>query len=147
MFTQWSKGAVFAMSLFGILLFTLTANVVFEPVLTSTAWAAEDQSQRQTETETTEESRAAKDKLSGAADGATGFIGGIIGWIKGVTNSINEMWGMENGGGMATAVNALFYLFLIAIFFFVGKMAFNIVKDSLGGKVDERYQKPTFRKK
>lgn len=147
MFTQWSKGAVFVMSLFGILLFTLTANVVFEPVSSSTAWATEDLSQRDTESETTEASREAKGKLSGAAEGASGFFGGIINWIKGVTDSINKMWGMENGGGMATLVNGMFYLFLIAIFFFVGKMGFNIIKDSLGGKVDERYQKPTFRKK
>ena len=147
MFTQWSKGAVFVMSLFGILLFTLTANVIFEPVSTSTAWAAEDASQRQSETETTEESREAKDKLSGAVDGASGFFGGIKNWINGVTESINKMWGMENGGGMATLVNGMFYLLLIVGFLFGGMMIFNVIKGSVGGKVDERYQKPTFRKK
>ena len=145
MFTKWNKGEVFSVGFFAIILFTLTFNVVFEPTST---WAAEnDISQRDTAGETTDASKEAKGKLSGAADSATGFFGGIIGWIKGVTASINKMWGMENGGGMAALVNGAFYLFLIVIFLFVGKMTLNILKGSLGGKVDERYKKPSFRKK
>ncbi len=126
-------------------LFTFTANVFISPEV---AWA-EDLSQRDTNSETAEESKEAKEKLSGAADGAVGFFGGIIGWIKGVTDSINNMWGMENGSGMASVVNFFFYLILIGIFLFAGKMIFNIFKDMFKGKgnVPERYQKPSFRKK
>ena len=143
MFTKWSKGAVLAMSLMLALIFTLTSNVVFSPAV---AWA-EDVSQRDTAGETTEESLEAKNKLSGAADGVGGFFGGIKNWINGVTDSVNKMWGMENGEGMAMLVNGMFYLFLIVGVLFGGKMIFNIFSGAIGGKVDERYEKPSFRKK
>lgn len=54
---------------------------------------------------------------------------------------------MESGSGMAMVVNGLFYLVLIAGTLFVGKMIYNIVSDVLSGKVGEKYQKPSFRKK
>ena len=68
-------------------------------------------------------------------------------WINCVTGAVNKMWGMENGSGMAMVVNGLFYLVLIAGTLFVGKMIYNIVSDVLSGKVGEKYQKPSFRKK
>ena len=143
MFTQWSKGAVLATSLMLIFIFTLTSNVVFEP---ASAWAG-DGSKRDTASETTEESQEAKSKLSGAADGVGGFFSGIMNWIKSVTDSVNNMWGMENGTGMAKVVNGIFYLLLIVGVGFGGKMIFNIFSGAVGGKVDERYEKPSFRKK
>ena len=143
MFTQWSKGVVLATSLMLALIFTITINVCFEP---TAAWAG-DGSQRDTATETTEESQEAKSKLSGAADGVGGFFGGIKNWITGVTDSVNNMWGMENGTGMAIVVNGIFYLALIVGVGFGGKMIFNIFSGAVGGKVDERYEKPSFRKK
>ena len=146
MFTHSSKGAVGLTGFLAVLLFTLTSNVVFESISPSSAWAAGDVSQRDTESETADASKDAKGKLTGAADGATGFFGGILGWITGVTDSINKMWGMENGGGMASVVNGVFYFILIVAFAFGGKMILNIFKDSVGKKVDERYQKPQFRK-
>ena len=143
MFTKWSQGAVLVMSLLLAFIFTLTANVVFQ---SAPVWAG-DPSQRDTASETAGTSLEAKDKLAGAADEATGFFSGIWGWITGVTDATNKMWGMENGSGVAMVVNAMFYLILIVVFGFVGKMILNIFKDVVGGKVDEKYQKPSFRKK
>ena len=138
--TQWSKGAVRAMSFMLFFIFTLTSNVFFEP---AAAWA-EDQD---TASETTEASQEAKGKLSGAADGVGGFFSGIKNWITSVTDAVNDMWGMENGTGMAKLVNGMFYLFLFVGVAFGGKMLFNIFSGVVGGKVDERYEKPSFRKK
>lgn len=140
-----SKRAVTLLSFLSVFIFTLTANVIFEP---APAWA-EDLSQRDTQSETADASKEAKGKLAGAADGATGFFGGIFGWIKGITNAINKMWGMENGSGVAAVTNGLFYLILIAAFLFAGKMFLNIITGAVKGKnsVDERYQRPSFRKK
>ena len=133
MFIQRSKGAVFVMSLFLAFLFTITANVVFNP---GAAWA-----------EISEASEQAKDNLSSTADSASGFFGGIKNWITGVTDAVNKMWGMENGTGVAKVVNGIFYLILIVGILFGGKMIFNIFSGVIGGKVDERYEKPSFRKK
>ena len=133
LFTQRSKGAVLAINLLLVFIFTLTTNVVFNP---DTAWA-----------ETSEASEQAKDKLSGAADSAGGFFSGIKNWITGVTDAVNKMWGMENGTGVAKVVNGIFYLILIVGVLFGGKMIFNIFSGVIGGKVDERYEKPSFRKK
>lgn len=130
LFTQWSKRGAFGISLLLVFIFTLTTNVVFNP---GTAWA-----------ETSEASEQAKDKLSGAAGG---FFGGIKNWITGVTDAVNKMWGMENGTGIAKVVNGMFYLILIVGVLFGGKMIFNIFSGAIGGKVDERYEKPSFRKK
>jgi len=116
------------MSLLLVFIFTLTSNVVFE---TTTVWA-----------EDSEMSEDATEESSATADS-----GGILGWIKGVTNAVNKMWGMENGSGVAMVVNGVFYLLLVAGALFIGKMVFNIVRDVLAGKVDERYEKPSFRKK
>lgn len=145
MFKNRSKHAVTLLSFLSVFIFTLTANVIFDP---APAWA-EDLSQRDTQSETVDASKEAKGKLSGAADGVTGFFGGIIGWIKGVTNAINEMWGMENGSGVAMVTNGLFYIILLAVFGFTGKMLLNIITGAVKGKnsVDARYQKPAFRKK
>ena len=68
-------------------------------------------------------------------------------WIKSVTGAVNKMWGMENGSGMAMVVNGAFYLLLIVGALFLGKMIFNIINETLKRKVDERYEKPSFRKK
>ena len=133
MFTQRSKGAVLALSLLSVFIFTLTTNVIFNP---GAAWA-----------ENSEASEEAKGKLSSAADGVGGFFGGIKNWITGVTDSVNKMWDMENGTGVAKVVNGLFYLILIVGVLFGGKMIFNIFSAAIGGKVDERYEKPSFRKK
>jgi hypothetical protein len=133
LFTQWSKRAVPVMSLLLVFIFTLTTNVVFNPV---TAWA-----------DTSEASEEAKGKLSSAADSAGGFFSGIMNWITSVTDAVNNMWGMENGTGVAKVVNGVFYLLLFVGVTFGGKMVFNIIKDSVGGKVDERYERPSFRKK
>ena len=133
LFTKWSKGAVPVMSLLLVFIFTLTTNVVFEPTV---AWA-----------DTSEASEEAKGKLSGAADSAGGFFSGIMNWITGFTDAVNKMWGMENGTGVAKVVNGVFYLLLFVGVVFGGKMVFNIIKDSVGGKVDERYERPSFRKK
>ncbi len=141
MFTKWSKGAVSVVGIFAVLLFTITANVAFD---STPAWAGDG---RDTASETAGASKEAQGKLSGAADSATGFFGGIFNWINGVTDSINKMWGMENGGGMASATNGMFYLLLIGGFLFGGKMLLNVIKGAIGGKVDEKYQKPSFRKK
>ena len=130
LFTQWSKRGVFGISLLLVFIFTLTTNVVFEP---TPVWA-----------DTTEE---ATEEVSGTEESSTGFFGGIMNWINSVTAAVNKMWGMENGSGMALVVNGLFYLVLIAGTLFVGKMIYNIVSDVLSGKVDEKYQKPSFRKK
>jgi uncharacterized BrkB/YihY/UPF0761 family membrane protein len=121
------------MSLLLVFIFTLTTNVVFE---SATAWA-----------ETSEASEEAQDKLSGAAGNVGGFFSGIISWIKSVTDAVNKMWGMENGDGVAIVVNAAFYLLLIVGVLFIGKMVFNIFNDAIKGKVDEKYEKPSFRKK
>ncbi len=134
MFNKWSnKGAVFVMSLFSIFIFTLTTNVVFNP---ATVWA-----------ETSEASEEAKEKLSGAADSTGSFFSGITNWIKSVTDAVNKMWGMENGSGVAMVVNGVFYLLLVVGVLFGGKMIFNIFSSVVNGKVDERYEKPSFRKK
>ncbi len=145
MFKNWSKSAVPVVGFLLVLIFTLIANVVFKP---DPVWAA-DPSQRDTASETAGESQEAKDKLAGAAAGAGGFFSGIWGWITGVTDAVNKMWGMENGSGVAMVVNGIFYLLLIVGFLFVGKMVLNIFTDAVKGKnsVDERYQKPSFRKK
>ena len=133
MFTKRSKRAVPVMSLLLVFIFTLTTNVVFNP---ATAWA-----------DTSEASEEAKGKLSSAADSAGGFFSGIMNWITGFTDAVNKMWGMENGTGVAKVVNGVFYLLLFVGVAFGGKMVFNIIKDSVGGKVDERYERPSFRKK
>jgi cytochrome b len=145
LFKNWSKSAVTVVAFWSVLIFTLTTNVVFQP---ATVWAA-DSSQRDTASETAGASLEAKDKLAGAADGATGFFSGIWGWITGVTDAVNKMWGMENGSGVAMVVNGIFYLILIVVFGFVGKMILNIFTDAVKGEnsVDQRYQKPSFRKK
>ena len=121
------------MSLLSVFIFTLTTNVIFNP---GAAWA-----------ETSEASEQAKGKLSGEADSAGGFFSGIKNWITGVTDSVNKMWGMENGKGIAKVVNGMFYLILIVGVLFAGKMIFNIFSSAIGGKVDEKYEKPSFRKK
>lgn len=126
LFTQWSKRGALGISLLLVFIFTLTTNVVFE---TTPVWA--DTTEEVTETE----------------ESSTGFFGGIMNWIHSVTAAVNKMWGMENGSGMAMVVNGLFYLVLIIGTLFVGKMIYNIVSDVLSGKVDEKYQKPSFRKK
>ncbi len=133
MFTKRSQGAVLVMSLLLVFMFTLTTNVVFE---SATAWA-----------ETSEASEEAQDKLSGAVDSTGGFFSGIMNWITSVTDAVNKMWGMENGNGVAMVVNAAFYLILIVGALFVGKMIFNIFNEAINGKVDEKYEKPSFRKK
>lgn len=132
MFTQWSKGAVLAMSLMLVFTFTVTANVVFEP---ATAWAD------------TSEVAEGEDPSSGASDSEGGFFSSITGWVTGVTDAVNEMWGMENGSGVAMVVNGIFYLLLFVGVVFFGKMIFNIFNEAIKGKVDERYEKPSFRKK
>lgn len=135
MFTKWSKGAGFATSFLLVFIFTLTTNVVFSP---GVAWS-----------ETSEASEVAKGKLSSAADSAGGFFSGIKNWITGVTDAVNNMWGMENGTGVAKVVNGIFYLILIVGVLFCGKMIFNIFTDAVKGEnsVDDRYKKPSFRKK
>ncbi len=133
MFTKRSQGAVLVMSLLLVFIFTLTTNVVFE---SASAWA-----------ETSEASEEAKDKLSGAADSAGGFFSGIMNWITSVTDAVNKMWGMENGSGVAMVVNGVFYLLLFVGVLFGGKMIFNIFNEAVNRKVDERYEKPSFRKK
>ena len=143
MFTQWSKGGVLVMSLLLVFKFTLTTNVIFN---SSTAIAG-DASQRDTASETADASKDAKGKLSGAADGVGGFFSGIKNWITGVTDAVNKMWGMENGNGVAMVVNGIFYLILFVGVAFGGKMIFNIFNEAVKGKVDERYEKPSFRKK
>ena len=145
MLKNWSKSAVTGVGFLLVLIFTLTANIVFNPAL---VWA-DDPSQRDTASETAGESQEAQGKLAGAADGVGGFFSGIWGWITGVTDAVNKMWGMENGSGVAMVVNGMFYLFLIGGFLFVGKMVLNIFTDAIKGKnsVNERYQKPSFRKK
>jgi uncharacterized BrkB/YihY/UPF0761 family membrane protein len=121
------------MSLLLVFIFTLTTNVVYE---SASAWA-----------ETSEASEEAKDKLSGAADSAGGFFSGIMNWITSVTDAVNKMWGMENGSGVAMVVNGVFYLLLFVGVLFGGKMIFNIFNEAVNRKVDERYEKPSFRKK
>ena len=121
------------LSLLLVFIFTLTSNVVFEP---ASAWA-----------ETSEASEEAKGKLSGAVDDTGGFFSGFMNWIKSVTDAVNNMWSMENGTGMAKVVNGIFYLVLIVGIGFGGKMIFNIFSSAVRGKVDERYEKPSFRKK
>ena len=145
MFKHWSHRVFAGTSFLLVFIFTLTLNVVFN----AAGAYASDPSQRDTASETAEASKDAQGKLSGAADSATGFFSGILNWIKGITDSVNKMWGMENGGGMATVVNGIFYFVLVVIFLFAGKMFLNILKDAFKGQgsVDERYQKPSFRKK
>ncbi len=145
MLNNWSKSALTGMGFLLVSIFTLTANIVFNPAL---VWA-DDPSQRDTVGETAGESLEAQGKLAGAVEGAGGFFSGIWGWITGVTDAVNKMWGMENGSGVAMVVNGMFYLFLIGGFLFVGKMVLNIFTDAIKGKnsVNERYQKPSFRKK
>ncbi len=145
MVKNWSKSAVTVMGFLSVFIFTLTANVFFNPV---PVWA-DDPAQRDTASETAGESLEAQGKLAGAVDSAGGFFSGIWGWITGITDASNKMWGMENGSGVAMVVNGMFYLFLIVGFLFVGKMVLNIFTDAIKGKnsVDERYQKPSFRKK
>lgn len=133
MFTQWSRRAVPVMSLLLVFIFTLTTNVVFNP---ATAWA-----------DTSEASEEAKGKLSSAADSAGGFFSGIMNWITSVTDAVNKMWGMENGSGVAMVVNGIFYLLLFVGVAFGGKMIFNIFNEAVNSKVDERYERPSFRKK
>jgi len=133
LFTKRGQGAVLVMSLLLVFIFTLTTSVVFK---SATAWA-----------ETSEASQEAKDKLSGAADSVGGFFSGIMNWVTSVTDAVNNMWGMENGNGVAMVVNGVFYLLLIVGVLFVGKMIFNIINEAVKGKVDERYEKPSFRKK
>jgi len=87
------------------------------------------------------------EETSGAADSQGGFFTGIWNWINSVTNAVNKMWGMENGSGVAMVVNAAFYLLLIVGTLFIGKMIFNIVNDLINRGVDEKYEKPSFRKK
>ena len=131
MFTQWSKGGAVVMSLLLVFIFTLTTNVVFEP---TPVWA-----------ETSEE---VTDEMTGTTEEASGgFFSGIINWIKSVTGAVNKMWGMENGSGVAMVVNGVFYLLLTVGVLFFGKMIFNIVNETLNRRVDEKYEKPSFRKK
>ena len=145
MVKNWSKSAVTGVGFLLVLIFTLTANVVFNP---APVWA-DDSAPRDTASETADASLEAQGKLAGAADGVGGFFSGIWGWITGVTDAVNKMWGMENGSGVAMVVNGIFYLILVVVFLFAGKMIVNIFTDAVKGKnsVDERYQKPSFRKK
>ncbi len=133
MFTKRGQGAVLVMSLLPVFIFTITISVLFK---SATAWS-----------ETSEASQEAKDKLSGAADSAGGFFSDIMNWVTSVTDAVNNMWGMENGKGVAMVVNGVFYLLLIVGVLFIGKMIFNIINEAVKGKVDERYEKPSFRKK
>lgn len=131
MVTKWSKVAVLSMSLLLIFTFTLTTNVVFE---VAPVWAEESE-------EGTDEVATTTEETSG------GFFSGIINWVNSVTNAINKMWGMENGNGVAMVINGAFYLLLIVGALFIGKMIFNIINDTLNRGVDEKYEKPSFRKK
>ena len=119
------------MSLLFVFIFTLTTNVVFEP---TPVWA-------ETSEEVTDETAGTTEETSG------GFFSGIINWVNSVTNAINKMWGMENGNGVAMVINGAFYLLLVAGTLFVGKLVFNIIYETLNRKVDEKYEKPSFRKK
>jgi hypothetical protein len=131
LFTQWRKGGAPALSLLLVFIFTLTTNVVFEP---APVWA-----------ETSEE---VTDEMAGTTEETSGsFISGIMNWIKSVTNAVNKMWGMENGSGVAMVVNGIFYLLLVAGTLFVGKLIFNIINETVNRRVDEKYEKPSFRKK
>ena len=118
------------LSLLVAFIFTLTTNVVFEP---TNVWA-----------ETTEE---VTDETSGTTGKSTGFFGSIMSWVNSVTGAVNKMWGMENGSGVAMVVNGIFYLFLIVGTLFAGKFVFNIINEAVSGRVDEKYEKPSFRKK
>ena len=136
MFTKWSKGRVLVLSLLSVFIFTLTTNVVFEP---TPVWAETS--------DMSEEVEEGAEEMSGTADTSTGFFSGIINWIKSVTDAVNKMWGMENGSGMAMVVNGFFYLLLIGGTLFVGKLVFNIINETLNRRVDQKYEKPSFRKK
>ena len=129
MFTQRSKRGAFGMSLLLVFIFTLTTNVVFDP---APVWA---------------DTGEATEEMSGTEKSSTGFFSTIWNWINSVTGAVNKMWGMENGSGVAMVVNGLFYLILIVVTLFVGKMIFNIINDLISGKVDQEYEKPSFRKK
>lgn len=130
LFTQWSKRGALGLSFLLVFIFTLTTNVVFDP---APVWA--------------ETSGEVAEETAGGGESSTGFFGGILNWINSVTGAVNKMWGMENGSGVAMVVNGLFYLILVVVTLFVGKMIFNIVSDMLSGKVDQKYEKPSFRKK
>ena len=137
LFTKWSKGGVLVLGLLLAIIFTFTTSVVFEP---ASVWA--DTS------EYSEEGEEATEEMSGTADKtSTGFLGGIMNWVKSVTGAVNKMWGMENGSGVAMVVNGFFYLILIGGVLFVGKLIFNILNETLNRKVDQKYEKPSFRKK
>jgi len=142
LFTQWNKGAVLTISLLLAFIFTITSNVFYEP---TPAWAED----RDIISETAEESQEAKGKIAGAANGVGGFFSGIMNWVKSITDAVNNMWGMENGTGVAKVVNGIFYMLLIVGVLFGGKMIFNIFTDAVKGEnsVDDRYKKPSFRKK
>ena len=133
MFTKRRKGAVLVTSLLWVFIFTLTSSVVFNP---TTVWA-----------ETSEVSEGVEDESSGVVESVGGFFSGIINWINSVTNAVNKMWGMENGSGMAMVVNAAFYVLLVVGVLFFGKMIINIINDMINRGVDEKYEKPSFRKK
>ena len=137
MFTKRSKGGVWVLSLLSVFIFTLTTNVVFE---VAPVWADASEYSDEFEEEA-EETSSTADKPS------TGFLGGILNWVKSVTDAINKMWGMENGSGVAMVVNGFFYLLLIGGTLFVGKLIFNILNETFNRKVDEKFEKPSFRKK
>jgi len=114
-----------------VFILTLTTNIVFEP---TPVWA-----------DTSEE---VTDEMAGTTEESSeGIISGIMNWVKSVTDAVNKMWGMENGSGVAMVVNGVFYVLLIGGALFVGKLVFNIINETINRRVDEKYEKPSFRKK
>ena len=134
MFTKWRKVGALAVTVLSIIIFTITTNVVFK---SASVWADTSEMYEEEPGETS----------SDTVGSSSGFFSGIINWVNGVTGAINKMWGMENGSGVAMVVNGVFYLFLIVGTLFVGKLLFNIINETVNRKVDEKYEKPSFRKK
>lgn len=145
---SWRRG------IYLVWVFVLVMNVVW-PAVPETAFAGltiEEESHRDLDSETTEASREAKDKLEGATRGVSGIFSDIRNFFVDTWTAfdtwMDHLFGFDNAEGTEAYFGTLIYAFLLIVFLFVGKFVYNIFaglftyKGRRPGRVQERYRKP-----
>lgn len=128
--------------LIGFLIFN---GAMFSAETAFSARSTEDVSKRDFDSETTDASRQAKEKLDGATSGITGIFTDIKNWFVGIytgfDNWMKGVFGFDRGEGTEAFFGSIIYFFLILVFLFVGKFVYNIFAGLFkykGGRSRER---------
>lgn len=100
----------------------LAANVYEE--------VAQRDADRDTDTEVTDASKEAKEKLDGATSGIMGIFQDIKNFFvdtwTGFDNWMKALFGFERGEGSQAFFGTVIYAFLLLVLLFVGKLVYNI---------------------